>query len=166
MPNNLIVTLKIEANRQVFFEEKRKFYYPNYCNFVPAHLTYFHAAPNNELFLNSLKAVADIQQILMETECILPFNNGMAYAAKNDYLQRLHAVLQQNFIKDFSGKDRKIWKPHITIQNKVTTYKAKKNYQELSANFEPFTFKAEGFNVYEYANKKWVFKFFIPFQKL
>lgn len=166
MSKRLIVTLKIEDNRQAFFEEQRKFFYPDFCNFVPAHLTYFHAAPNTEMFLDALKKIASTPPILMETAAVLPFTNGMAYAANNEYLQHFHALLQQNFSNDLSGKDKKIWKPHITIQNKVTAFRAHKNYQELSLNFEPFSFRVEGFSIYEYAKKNWAFKLFFPFQPL
>lgn len=163
MANTLIITLKIESDAQSFFEEKRKQYFPNYCNYVAAHLTYFHAAPDSSLFVDSLKAQAPQSAILMEANTIEPFNNGMAYAVKNERLQALHSDLQQQFLKQLSGKDKKIWKPHITVQNKVTEFKAQKSYLELAKNFTPFKFKVEGFNAYVYAKQKWEFIFFIPF---
>ncbi len=166
MANTLIITLKITEEAQYFFDKKREYYYPRHCNYVPAHLTFFHAAPNNNLFIDNLKEAANHSEILMQTDSVLAFNNGMAYTTNNQYLQNLHAALQQKFINQLSGKDKKLWQPHITIQNKVTAFKAERSYKELKENFIKFNFKVEGFNGYVYAKQKWEPSFFIPFNKL
>ena len=166
MANTLIITVRIEDPAQSFFDEKRNAYFPRHCNYVPAHLTFFHAAPNNISFIDSLKEAANQPENMLEANAVMPFENGMAYAVQNEHLQALHADLQEKFIDQLSGKDKKIWKPHITIQNKVTAFKALKTYKELSGNFKPYSFKAEGFNGYVYAKQKWEYSFFIPFQTL
>ena len=166
MANSLIITLKIEEEAQSFFEKKRSEYYPRHCNYVPAHITFFHALPNSSLFLEGLHQAAPHKEVTMDVASILSFNNGMAYELKNEQLQILHSHLQKLFLKELSGKDKKIWSPHITVQNKVTEFKAQKSCKELLQYFKPFSFKVEGFNVYVYEKKRWNFNLFIPFAKL
>ncbi len=166
MANTLIITLKLEEAAQSFFEEKRSFYFPRHCNYVPAHCTFFHGAPNQPEFIESLKKFAGQPEMVIETTGVLPFANGIAYSLSNSYLEEAHAQLQEKFSNHLSGKDKKIWKPHITVQNKVTAFKAESSFKKLAENFVPFNFKAEGFNGYVYAKQKWDFSFFIPFATL
>ena len=54
--------------------------------------------------------------------------------------------------------DRKILTPHITIQNKVTAYKAYKTHALLLADFKPFVVQAIGYISWYYAKGYWEMK--------
>jgi hypothetical protein len=77
------------------------------------------------------------------------------YSIKSDTLLELHKTLQQEFISMLSLKDIKPLKPHITIQNKTTVYKAQKTFDLLQESFKPFTTKALGISCWYYTKNKW-----------
>ena len=91
--------------------------------------------------------------------------NGVVYAVESNEVQQLHVQMQQAYNPFLIGQDRqKIW-PHITIQNKVTAYKAQTLLKHLSESFEPFTVSATGFATWYYLNGPWQKKaefFFAP----
>lgn len=164
MAEPLIVTLKLDSEAQCFFNALREKYYPKYGYFVPAHCTFFHALPNRAAVIELLQSSAAISHQKISVNRLIHFNNGLAYGLSNETLQSLHANLQQNAVLKLATKDRKLWKPHITIQNKVTAYKATLLYKELSKTFNPFTFTVQGFSCYVYIRRQWQQPFTIPFQ--
>jgi hypothetical protein len=66
-PQPFIVTLKMDANTFALFEDLRQKYFPVARNFIPAHITLFHALPVKEetSFLESLDAVCS-QTLVLE----------------------------------------------------------------------------------------------------
>jgi hypothetical protein len=63
--------------------------------------------------------------------------------------------MQMKFDTYLICNDRKILKPHITIQNKVTTYKAQKTQALLLKDFKPFVVNALGFTSWYYVKGYW-----------
>ena len=63
--------------------------------------------------------------------------------------------MQAYFSTYLTAQDRnKLW-PHITIQNKVTAYKALVTHTLLDPKFVPFTIRAQGLSVWKYLNGPW-----------
>jgi 2'-5' RNA ligase superfamily len=152
----LIITLLIEEEAQLFFEEKRKQYFPAFANFTTAHLTLFHCLPNKAIVLQKIKNLAKRTNIFsLEVSGIVHQNSFNGYSIKSDILLELHKTLQQEFITMLSLKDIKPLKPHITIQNKTTAYKAQKTNALLIENFKEFTFNAKGISCWYYSKNKW-----------
>jgi 2'-5' RNA ligase superfamily len=152
----LIITLLLEEEAQLFFEEKRKQYFPAYANFTTAHLTLFHCLPNKPIVLQKIKNLAERTNIFpLEVNGIVHQNSFNGYSIKSDTLVELHKTLQQEFISMLSLKDIKPIKPHVTIQNKTTAYKAEKTFTILNENFQPFNTKALGISCWYYTKNKW-----------
>jgi hypothetical protein len=60
----LILTLTFDERAFAFFEERRRRYFPPERNFIPAHLTLFHALPGEHLasIRQDIEAVASGQR--------------------------------------------------------------------------------------------------------
>ena len=85
-------------------------------------------------------------------------NSSVAYSIKSETLQQLHAQMQQTFAPYLIRNDRKILTPHITIQNKVTAFKAYKTHALLLADFKPFVVQALGYTSWYYVKGYWEMK--------
>ena len=79
----LIITLKINEEAQLYFEEMRKKYFPAHANFVYAHITVFHCLPSNNIEIeNSLINFSNCQQFNLVSKEIIFYKNGIAIGLK------------------------------------------------------------------------------------
>ncbi len=153
---SLIITLLLDEASQLFFDKQRKLYFPAYANFTNAHLTLFHKLPANEIQVQEIfEQIFTIDKFDMQVVNIQNNHNFIAYEISSPYLVDIHSTLQIAFSKFLHLKDREILWPHITIQNKVTEYKAKKTHQKLLETFVPFTITAIGISSWFYTKNKW-----------
>lgn len=153
---SIIVTLKLDENAQSFFNEQRTKYFPAHCNYVDAHITLFHKLPSNNLDVeNVLEKFAQRTTFDICINEIVLQNTGVAYQILSDELMILHKQMQEELQQYLIRNDlKKLW-PHITIQNKVTAYKAYKTHAVLIPFFEPFNVMAIGFTSWYYVKGYW-----------
>ncbi|MEJ7684635.1 MAG: 2'-5' RNA ligase family protein [Segetibacter sp.] len=152
----LILTLSIEKEATLFFNSLRKKHFPPSRNFIDAHLTLFHALPNEVEIINTVKDLCNLQKpfelIIKE---VVSIGKGVAYKIESNELMQLHKSLQYKWQNFLSLQDRqKLW-PHITIQNKVPLQEVKQLLYELKNNFTPFSTSATGLQLWEYLNGPW-----------
>ena len=152
----LVVTLKIDEPSQLYFDKQRTSYFPAHANYVPAHITLFHKLPvDNFVIENGLATFAKHPAFELLITDIMLHNSSVAYSIQSKTLQQLHAQMQQTFAPYLIRNDRKILTPHITIQNKVTAYKAYKTHALLLADFKPFVVQALGYTSWYYVKGYW-----------
>ena len=152
----LVVTLKIDEPSQLFFNEKRIMFFPAHVNYVDAHITLFHKLPaNNKDIETELIAFAKHASFELRITAILLTETSVSYAITSTVLQHLHTKMQLKFDTYLTRNDRKILNPHITIQNKVTAYKAQKTQALLQKDFKPFLVNAVGFTSWYYVKGYW-----------
>ena len=152
----LVVTLKIDEPSQLFFDKQRKAYFPAHANYVPAHITLFHKLPvDNPVIENGLATFAKHPVFELLITDIMLHNSSVAYSIQSETLQKLHAQMQHTFAPFLIRNDKKILTPHITIQNKVTAYKAFKTHAFLIADFKPFVIQALGYTSWYYVKGYW-----------
>ena len=152
----LVVTLKIDEHSQLFFNEKRIMFFPAHANYVDAHITLFHKLPSINLDIEiGMTQFAQHKKFDLLISDIILFETSVSYAIESPQLLHLHAKMQSKFGPYLIRNDRKIMKPHITIQNKVTTYKAQKTHALLLKDFKPFVVKAIGFTSWYYVKGYW-----------
>ncbi len=160
----LIITLELEKEDKERLNALRKAHFPAYSNYLDAHLTLFHKLPSDEpLITLTLKDLAARQPMLLEVNAVISFGNGVAFTILSEELQQLHAGMQHTFRSWLTRRDRQVLRPHITIQNKVTAFKATRLQEELQATFQPYTIKATGFSTWHYLGGPWKPIAFIPF---
>lgn len=152
----LILTILLNEAAQSFFDIKRKQYFPAYANFTNAHLTLLHCLPNKDFVFDKIsKIVKDTCAFEMQISGIVNNKNFNGYEISSDKLIELHKILQLEFMSFLSQKDLKPLKPHVTIQNKTTAYKAFKTQQLLLADFKVFSTQALGISCWYYSKNKW-----------
>ena len=152
----LVITLKIDEPSQLFFDKQRTAYFPPHANYVPAHITLFHKLPaGNPAVENGLTAFAKHLAFELNVTDIILQKTSVAYSIQSKKLQQIHAQMQQTFEPYLIHNDRKLLTPHITIQNKVTAYKAYKTHAFLIADFKPFMVQALGYTSWYYVKGYW-----------
>ena len=149
----VIVTLQLDADSAALFESLRRKHFPPAINHVGAHLTLFHNLPARE-FETILKiageACGNAAPFVMTVSGLMKLGRGVAYRIESEPLLALRAALAGHFAPWLIKQDRERFRPHVTIQNKVSPAQASALYDHLSADFEPFAARAEGLQFWFY----------------
>ena len=157
-PQPFIVTLKMDANTFALFEDLRQKYFPVARNFIPAHITLFHALPVKEetSFLESLDAVCS-QTLVLELSFpgLRLLGSGVAVDVLCPALLGLQKRLAAEWKQWLTPQDRQGFRPHITIQNKVRAVEARRLYEKLGSSWCPFTGRATGLVLWHYQGGPW-----------
>ena len=165
MPHGpLIITLELEESHKQWFTALRKKHFPAHSNYLEAHLTLFHKLPSEEpLIPATLRELAMRPVMPLEVTAIANLGNGVAFNIVAEELKQLHQEMQQAFDPWLIRQDQQPLWPHITIQNKVTAFKAKCLQEELQVSFQPFTINAVGFSTWYYLGGPWKAADYFPF---
>jgi hypothetical protein len=152
----LILTLALESGAFNFFNTLRHQHFPADRNFIDAHLTLFHALPNEPAINHTVKNLASqVRTFTMTVVEPASIGNGVAYKIESRELMLLHKTLQDKWMNHLSRQDRqKLW-PHITVQNKVSFTESQHLLQQLKNGFAPFSATATGLQLWEYLNGPW-----------
>ena len=152
----IILTLLMDEKAQAFFDAQRKMYFPAYANFTNAHITMFHCLPNNEVVFKTIEeSCKNTTAFKVKVSNVFNINNFNAYQIISPDIESLHKNLQTLFTNFLSKKDLKPIRPHITIQNKTTDFKAKKTYELIKAAFESFEVKILGISCWYFTKNNW-----------
>lgn len=154
----LILTLKLDPKTFQFFDHWRQQYFPPERNFLPAHVTLFHALPGER--------ESEIQQVLRElcastSVMVLTFpalrllGQGVAAEVNCAELLQLRQHLTHLWQDELSRQDRQGYRPHITVQNKVSPDAARQVYEQLSREWNPFRGYGEGLLLWYYRGGPW-----------
>jgi hypothetical protein len=152
----MLLTIKLDERSQAFFERARQSNFPRYANHVPAHCTLLHKLPSNEIFIQEILGETRLQPCFnMQVTGLENFTHGVAYTMYSEDLQLLHSFLQKKFDPWLIGRDRLPIKPHITIQDSVTAYKAACLYKKLNEEFTNFTVQATAISSWLCLKRTW-----------
>ena len=165
MNTPLIVTVLLNDEAQVFFDEQRSKYFPAAINFIQAHLTLFHHLPDNDTSVLATLQTLCVQQkaISLPITAVVNTGKGVAYKIESQPLVLLHKKLQKHWHPLLTAQDRQGLWPHITVQNKVSAQAAYETEQALRASFRPFTAVATGLTLWRYLNGPWQLYRHLPF---
>ncbi|MCF0065310.1 2'-5' RNA ligase family protein [Dyadobacter chenwenxiniae] len=154
----LVATFAITPSLQSYFNELRKQHFPAERNYIDAHLTLFHALPDQPRIMADLETLANEQPAFDVTaESVISLGNGTAFKIASPDLPALHQKLQKGWFEFLTNQDRQKRNFHVTIQNKVEPQVAKKLQAELASDFKPFTFAIQGIQLWRYHNGPWEF---------
>jgi hypothetical protein len=154
----LILTVSIDTEGFQYFNSLRQKHFPPDRNFIDAHLTLFHALPNEQRIIDAVNELANRQSsFILQVKEPASIGKGVAFPLESAEIIALHRTLQSKWIDFISAQDRqKLW-PHITIQNKVPLHESQKLRDELQKSFKPFHVVATGLRLWEYLNGPWKF---------
>jgi len=165
MPDHpLIVTLKLDEAAQVYFNQLRQQYFPKHVNYLDAHLTLFHHLPASFVGIDeALKHISNRNNMQLNVSGLKNMGNGVAFWIESAELQQLHKKLQQSFASFLISQDRQNLWPHITVQNKVTAFKAAQTLDFLQRDFKPSNIYATGISTWLYMSGPWAHQQDYPF---
>jgi 2'-5' RNA ligase len=154
----LILTLELDRKTFGFFNQLRQQHFPPERNFLPAHITLFHALPGDRE-----SSVRQTLQDLCAHTPILPLTfpklrflgRGVAVEVDCPELLQLHQQLAKHWNSWLSRQDQQRYRPHITIQNKTTTDEARSLYDQLAPEWKLLSGYGEGLSLWYYQGGPW-----------
>jgi hypothetical protein len=162
----LILTARIAEKDLEPFDRLRQAHFPPDRNFLRAHLTMFHRLPGEYevRIVDVLSRVAESEPSLSaEVSGIRHLGAGVAFVITSPALETLRGALKSAFVNWLGSQDMQTWRPHITIQNKVTRAKADGLHRDLQAGFEPWSIEIVGLDLWGYLGGPWQHLAFAPF---
>lgn len=151
-----VVTLRMDEVSFALLDEWRRRYFPPDINFTPAHLTLFDAL-SAEQVARLAGAHAGLSRQPVPLQFVRPFliGRGVAIAVAREELTALHGWMIETTGQGLTRQDRARFRPHVTIQNKVTREDAKATFSRISSSFEPWAGCGTGLDVWRYMGLKW-----------
>jgi 2'-5' RNA ligase len=157
-PDPLILSLRFDEDAFAFLDGQRRLYFPPERNFIPAHLTLFHHLPGGEIagIASDLRRVAAGQgPIALAVTGLRSLGRGVAYTVEAPALASLRRELAGLWASRLTPQDRQGFRPHVTIQNKVTPAAAAALLARLQAGFTPFPATGTGLLLWHYRGGPW-----------
>lgn len=157
MAGALIVTAQIGPQDLAWLDQLRRTHYPPERNQVPAHLTIFHALPpSSEGEVRSkLARIAAEPRPRASIEGLMDLGGGVALRVISADLDRIRQQLANTFHGLLSAQDEGGWRPHITIQNKVSPKTARALIAELQRAFVPRPLAIRGLGFHRFLSGPW-----------
>ena len=154
----LILTLRMDDLSQQGFDGLREEHFPRGRNFIPAHLTLFHKLPGDREgeIVETLQALCRQQEPFSMTASGLVFmGRGVGYRLESRMLLSVRERLVEAWWPWLGAQDRRGFRPHVTVQNKVPPGEARALHRRLEEAFAPFEVGAEGLLLWRYLGGPW-----------
>lgn len=154
----VIVTALFGRQDQAWFDGKRREHYPPERNVLAAHLTLFHHLPPSvaeELKHRLVQETRGLRAPPARVTGLMSLGRGVAYRIDSPALEAIRAGLAEAFAGLLMPQDAGRWRPHVTVQNKVTPSLAKVVLGALAADFQPRTVEIAGLASWWYRGGPW-----------
>ena len=153
----LVVTALFGAGEDGWLQQLRRTHYPAERNRVPAHLTLFHQLPPSlETELSQrLAAATAAPPPKAAIAGVIDLGEGTAFRVDSEELEDLRNELAFAFRGLLTLQDQAPWRPHITIQNKVSSKEARALQRQLKASFEPRPLAIRALASWRYIDGPW-----------
>ena len=154
----IIVSAILAPEDLAWADALRRAHYPAERNRLPAHLTMFHHLPPSAL--DELKRLLRDEartsaRPAARVTRLLPLGRGVALAIESTGLVAIRARIARAFEGLLIPQDRVAWRPHITIQNKVSPADSRALLQALRADFAPRPIAITGLAAWWYRDGAW-----------
>jgi 2'-5' RNA ligase len=163
--DKFVVTLRLDDASFGRLNALRQRYFPPERNFIPAHLTFFHALTNEQRD-NLESHLLQMTWSPTSLEFLPPvlIGRGVAIPVAGKELSERHALLIEHIGADaLTRQDQQPLRPHVTVQNKVSPDIAKAALSEIQAGFTSWAGFGLGLDIWLYAGGPWVHRTFVPF---
>jgi 2'-5' RNA ligase len=154
----LILTLQMDERSQKHFDHLRELHFPPERDYLRAHLTLFHKLPGEreaEISAELREICQDREPFTLTATGLRSLGRGVAYELSSPQLLALRRELARGWEPWLGTQDRQGFKPHITVQNKVSPERAKALQENLQATFTPFEIEGLGLSVWRYLGGPW-----------
>ena len=151
-----VLTLRLDPESQTLFDRLRQRHFPPDRNVISAHVTLFHALPNESWVAQQLAGSAEKQcSFSLAVTGLRSLGKGVAYRLASTTLLHLHSELTRAFQAELIPQDMQRFQPHVVVQNKVTPAAARELLSVLEAQFVPWTVQARGLDLWHYRGGPW-----------
>jgi 2'-5' RNA ligase len=154
----LILTLVLDDASQALFDRARERWFPAHLNFIAAHVTMFHHLPGERLLAIGERlaaACAAHAPAVVDVTGLRSLGRGVAYTLHAPEIEVLRSRLAALWRDCLTAQDRQPWRPHVTVQNKVSPSEARDLLARLSAEFVSFSATARGVALWRYCGGPW-----------
>ncbi|SFB62884.1 2'-5' RNA ligase superfamily protein [Rhizobium sp. NFR07] len=162
----LILTASIAERDRELFDDLRRQHFPPDRNLLKAHLTMFHRLPGEyreQIVAQITMSASAVRAFEASVVGIRHLGAGVAFDIDNDALAAVRAELKSAFKAWLGPQDMQPWRPHITVQNKVSRVIADRLYGDLTVDFRPRAIRVIGLDLWRYLGGPWQHDSFIPF---
>ncbi|MDB5662278.1 MAG: hypothetical protein JWN59_616 [Sphingomonas bacterium] len=157
-PAPIIVTALFGDADFAVLDGLRRAYFPAARNQVPAHLTLFHHLPPSigpELAQRLRDETRGVPPPRAQLAGLIDLGGGVALRLECPELADIRAGLADAFATLLTPQDRAGWRPHVTVQNKVSAEVARATRTTLAAGFRPRPVAIVGLASFHYRGGPW-----------
>ncbi|MEE4310589.1 MAG: 2'-5' RNA ligase family protein [candidate division KSB1 bacterium] len=154
----LVLTLMLDDDTFATFDNLRREYFPPERNHIPAHLTLFHALPGRE----KERIIRTLDQTCSRTmafpvhfSSVRFLGGGVAIDVDSDHLESLRNKLASEWKYWLTKQDSQRYRPHITIQNKVSPNSARLLFNTIQYKWEAMEGWGMGLLLWTYIGGPW-----------
>lgn len=152
------MTLQLDASSTDYFNRLRTTHFPAAINHLMAHVTLFHNLPGDEerAVLERLAQEAGRRTpFAVAVAGLMKLGRGTAFRLESQTLLDMRSALASAFAPWLTRQDREKFRPHVTVQNKVSAAQADALFEDLSRDFSRFEAIAEGLQLWRYEGGPW-----------
>lgn len=153
-----ILTLKLDDESFRYFTALRNEHFPAERNYLSAHITLFHKLPGDEE-PHICKVLGDVvagqPPLPLRFPHVQSLGGGVAVQVESWELLRVRQQLAAAFEGWLSPQDQQRFRPHITVQNKVSKETAAALFTQLDTMWQPFNGVGEGLLLWRYRGGPW-----------
>ncbi|WP_083276595.1 2'-5' RNA ligase family protein [Sphingobium phenoxybenzoativorans] len=153
----IILTATMGAADFAWADTLRRAHFPAGRNKVPAHITLFHHLPpglQREL-MDRMAVICRGKAPAAQLAGLLNLGNGVAFRVESAGLDAIRAELADMFQGLLTPQDQAKPRFHITVQNKVSSDRARLAFNELNASFRPRPLVISGLAAWRYMGGPW-----------
>ena len=154
MDATYILTAEMDEMSFAWLDGLRREHFPPERNVLSAHLTLFHQlSPAQVARLRLIERPCAPVELRFDRVVFLGF--GVALGVQSAELERLRSKARAEIGGEFSRQDAQPWKPHVTVQNKVTAESARQLHHALARGFSERVGAATGLLIWQYLGGPW-----------
>lgn len=158
MSTSLLLTLKLDPATFKQTNTLRQQYFPPERNVVPAHIMLFHQLPGDQQSTISHRLqtlCAQTHSFPLSFPSLQSLGSGVALTVSSPPLLQLHQSLATAWDDWLIPQDRQPFRPHLTIQNKVSPQSARQLLVSLQSQWQTINGSALGLCLWRYLNGPW-----------
>jgi hypothetical protein len=157
-PPPYILTLKLDDRSFEWLDGLRRQHFPPARNFLPAHVTLFHALPGEEgtSIRQTLHPLcSEILPLRLSFSTLRYLGKGVAVEVQCPELLQLRKQLATVWQEWLTPQDIQGYRPHVTVQNKVAPATARSLYDGLIQGWQPREGEGSGLLLWHYLGGPW-----------
>ena len=153
---SLLLTVELAQPAQAMFESLRQRHFPPERNLIPAHVSVFHTLPGvARARIGARLRALGAERCAVTVTAPFGLGSGVAFRLRAPGLERARATLAGDWAGWLTAQDAQGYRPHVTVQNKVSREQARATLARLQRGFVPFRTEAVAWRLWRYLDGPW-----------